>query len=262
MDKFAALFSYMGNSNLASNANGIPYDNAAHKSPLGVGNQKLTAWRSHAANPGLFTQPLADSIPSHMKPDSPTRYGNNQLLHSDPAHLRLRLHAFLPRSRANGPGWRAVVWTQGCSLRCPGCFNPATHDPAGGRLVSVTVLLRRIWRLGNSIEGVTVSGGEPLEQAEAVVALLEELRRSSRLSVLVFTGYTWEELLARPDAARWLGCVDVVIADRYDARQHLARGLCGSANKTVHLLTDRYSLADLEAVPEAQVVLNPTVPCA
>ena len=42
--------------------------------------------------------------------------------------MTLRLHAFLPRSRANGPGWRSVVWVQGCSLGCPGCFNPQTHD--------------------------------------------------------------------------------------------------------------------------------------
>jgi len=44
--------------------------------------------------------------------------------------MTLRLHAFLPRSRANGPGWRSVVWVQGCSLGCPGCFNPQTHDRA------------------------------------------------------------------------------------------------------------------------------------
>ncbi len=43
--------------------------------------------------------------------------------------MTLRLHAFLPRSRANGPGWRSVVWVQGCSLGCAGCFNPQTHDP-------------------------------------------------------------------------------------------------------------------------------------
>ncbi|MCU0780030.1 MAG: radical SAM protein [Akkermansiaceae bacterium] len=45
--------------------------------------------------------------------------------------MTLRLHAFLPRSRANGPGWRSVVWVQGCSLGCPGCFNPQTHDWEG-----------------------------------------------------------------------------------------------------------------------------------
>jgi hypothetical protein len=51
--------------------------------------------------------------------------------------------------------------------------------------------------------------------------------------------------------------VDVVIAGRYVAAQHLARGLRGSANKTVHLLTDRYTAADLEATPEAEIILRP-----
>lgn len=173
-------------------------------------------------------------------------------------HLRLRLHAFLPRSRANGPGWRAVVWTQGCSLGCPGCFNPATHNPTAGRWVSVAALVRRIRRLGDTIEGVTISGGEPLEQPDAVLALLEGLRRTTGLSALLFTGYTWAELLARPDAGRWLACLDVVIAGRYDARQRLARGLRGSANQTIHLLSPRYARAELETVPEAEAVLLPT----
>lgn len=46
--------------------------------------------------------------------------------------MRARLHAIEPHSRANGPGLRTVVWFQGCTLRCPGCFNPETHDPGDG----------------------------------------------------------------------------------------------------------------------------------
>jgi pyruvate-formate lyase-activating enzyme len=46
--------------------------------------------------------------------------------------MKIRVRAFEPASRANGPGLRAVVWFQGCTRACPGCFNPATHDPRGG----------------------------------------------------------------------------------------------------------------------------------
>ena len=67
---------------------------------------------------------------------------------------RLRLHAFLPRSRANGPGTRAVIWVQGCSLGCPGCFNPKTHAFSGGEEVPVEELFQRIVELGPAIEGI------------------------------------------------------------------------------------------------------------
>ena len=170
---------------------------------------------------------------------------------------RLRLHAFLPRSRANGPGVRAVIWVQGCSLGCPGCFNPQTHAFSGGEVVSVEELFQRIVELGPAIEGLTLSGGEPFQQRAAVATLLARIRRETNLSVIGFTGFTWEEVQAMPNAGALLAGVDVLIAGRYVAAERVARGLRGSANKTIHLLTPRYTLADLEAVPEAEVVVGP-----
>ena len=169
----------------------------------------------------------------------------------------LRLHAFLPRSRANGPGVRAVVWVQGCSLGCPGCFNPLTHAFSGGEVVAVDELFQRVVRLGPEIQGLTLSGGEPFQQREAVAALLARIRRETNLSVIVFTGYTWAEVQAMPKAGGLLADVDVLIAGRYEAAERVARGLRGSANKTIHLLTPRYTLADLEGTPTGEIVLRP-----
>ncbi len=169
----------------------------------------------------------------------------------------LRVHAFLPRSRANGPGARAVLWLQGCSLGCPGCYNPQTHPLTGGAAVPVAELLGRLANLGPTIEGLTVSGGEPLQQRPALLALLGRLRQETALSVLLFTGFSWEEVQRFPEAPDLLACVDVLIAGRYDSSRHLARGLRGSANKTVHFLTDRYVPADLEAVPASEVHITP-----
>ncbi|MCX6914324.1 MAG: 4Fe-4S single cluster domain-containing protein [Verrucomicrobia bacterium] len=169
----------------------------------------------------------------------------------------LRLHAFLPLSRANGPGTRAVIWAQGCSLGCPGCFNPQTHALSGGEVILVEEVFQRVARLGPAIEGITLSGGEPLQQREAMAELLARIRCETNLSVLVFTGYTWEEVSALPQARGLLASVDVLVAGRYVAAERVARGLRGSGNKTVHLLTPRYSLADLQAVPEAEVFVGP-----
>ncbi len=168
----------------------------------------------------------------------------------------LRVHQFLPFSRANGPGVRAVIWVQGCSLGCPGCFNPDTHPFVSGELVSVHELFDHTVALKDAVEGITVSGGEPLQQRRPLLALLQRVRGETPLSVLVFTGYTWEEVQRMRDAEALLPCIDVLIAGRYDAKKHFARDLRGSANKTVHFITDRYTMADLQAVPPAEVIIT------
>jgi len=170
----------------------------------------------------------------------------------------LRMHAFLAASRANGPGLRAVLWVQGCSLGCPGCFNPRTHAHVGER-VDIGQLLERIAAAHASfgIEGITISGGEPLQQRPGLLALLDVVRTQSSLSILVLTGYTWQEIAKMPQSAELLARLDVLISGRYQQRQRLATGLRGSANKTVHLLTSRYTLTDLAAVPAAEVIISP-----
>ena len=169
----------------------------------------------------------------------------------------LRLHRFVPASRANGPGLRAVIWVQGCDLGCPGCFNPQTHPHQGGQLLAVSDLFQRIAALEARIEGVTISGGEPLQQWRPVLSLLQRIRRETRLTSVLFTGYTWQEVNRLPGADQWPACVDVLIAGRYVAKQRLAADLRGSANQTIHLFTTRYRLADLQAVPPAEVIIAP-----
>ena len=168
----------------------------------------------------------------------------------------IRLHGFVPASRANGPGVRAVAWVQGCSLACPGCYNPDTHTPGDGTRVSVDDLFHRITSLGDSIEGVTISGGEPLQQLRPVLALLRRLRAETSLSTLLFSGYRWEEIARMSVANELLACLDVLIAGRYDETRRVAQSLRGSSNKTLHLLTTRYRLEDLEQVPPAEVVIT------
>jgi anaerobic ribonucleoside-triphosphate reductase activating protein len=167
---------------------------------------------------------------------------------------RLRLHAFEPRSAANGPGVRAVVWVQGCTFACPGCFNPETHD-RGADEIAVDDLFERIAALGD-IDGVTVSGGEPLQQRAAVLALLQRVRFETALSTIVFTGYRWEEVERMPEFTAIRACVDVLLAGRYERDRHLGAGLRGSSNKTLRLLSDRYTQQDLDAVPQSEVIIR------
>lgn len=167
----------------------------------------------------------------------------------------LRIHSFLPVSKANGPGDRCVVWVQGCSLGCAGCFNPETHSFTGGEVISVDDLFNRIKTIEN-IEGITVSGGEPLQQSESIVSLLERITRQTRLTSLVFTGFNFDELKTFPAFERLRSCVDVLICGRFQEDKRLGEGLIGSSNKTVHFFTDRYGVKDLRDVPDCEVFIS------
>jgi len=169
----------------------------------------------------------------------------------------VRMHSFEPGSRANGPGLRAVVWVQGCALGCPGCFNPETHDFSGGKLVPAGALAGEIIQLKDAIEGVTISGGEPAHQHRSLAQTLKRVKEQTSLSVIVFSGYTLEELLRIPGIDTFLSFIDVLIAGRYDQHRRVASQLIGSSNKTVHFFTPRYSSQHLESVPQAEVLLSP-----
>ncbi len=164
-----------------------------------------------------------------------------------------RIHAIEPLSRANGPGTRFVIWFQGCSLACPGCFNPLSHDPRDGEVQGVERLFDRIAATAG-IEGVTLSGGEPFQQPEALLALVQSVRqRLPQLSLLVFSGYTHKEILRLPTGPATLACIDVLIAGRYAQTRPHGHGLLGSANQRVHHLTGRYTPDAIRQVPPAEI---------
>lgn len=178
----------------------------------------------------------------------------------------LNLHAFEPRSRANGPGLRAVLWFQGCDLGCPHCYNPETHSNAAhsnaARLrrspSEMTTELEKLIQSsdGPAIEGLTLSGGEPLQQPEGLLELLLQVRQRTALSILLFSGYTLEEIRRQPLGSEILEQLDVLVDGRFQAGRRLAEGLRGSANQHIHLLTDRYTEADVTATPVAEIRID------
>ena len=109
----------------------------------------------------------------------------------------MRIASTIADSIVDGPGLRFTVFTQGCPHRCPGCHNPDTHDPAGGREVSLEELEGQI-AANPLIQGLTLSGGEPFLQA-GECAKLARWARARGLNVWVYTGYTYEQLLERGD---------------------------------------------------------------
>lgn len=140
-----------------------------------------------------------------------------------------------------GPYKRAVIWVQGCEFACPGCLVPESWQKAGGETVAITELSD--WVLGqDEIEGITLSGGEPMLQAEAFVSLIDQIRQSRDLGVVCYTGYRWEQLQQQGTMAQQalLNHIDLLIDGIYMESRHGDLLWRGSSNQRLLVLTERY----------------------
>lgn len=108
----------------------------------------------------------------------------------------LKIAGVVKESTVDGPGFRYVVFTQGCPHKCEGCHNPETHDYNGGNLVKIHDIANDI-KKNPLLAGVTISGGDPFVQAKQVSKLLDLLDK--KLTVMVYTGFTYEYLLNNAD---------------------------------------------------------------
>lgn len=131
--------------------------------------------------------------------------------------IRLAVNEIQRDSIVDGEGIRSVIWTQGCSHHCPGCHNPETHSYQSGFLVDIEDVKRKIDTLEGQ-DGITFSGGDPMDQA-LPCAELAEYCHEKELNVWCYTGYTFEELLERsrkiPDIKEFLNNIDVLIDGKF-----------------------------------------------
>lgn len=143
---------------------------------------------------------------------------------------------------ALGPGRRAVLWVQGCPLRCRGCVAAETLPFDGGTPATVGELAQWLGALPD-IEGVTLSGGEPFAQAAALAALLDAVReRRPDFGAMAYSGFRHEALTRGTSGQRaLLARLDLLIDGPYVAARHAPLLWRGSSNQRIHLLTDRYA---------------------
>lgn len=130
-----------------------------------------------------------------------------------------------------GPGERIALWFQGCSIRCPGCLNPESWDFEGGESVYVLVLFDALIKISESLQGISISGGEPFDQYEALILLCSLIKVHTKLDVLVFSGYTLEQLTQKFADLKFIKVIDYLIAGPYLQAQPAATGLKGSLNQ-------------------------------
>jgi len=156
----------------------------------------------------------------------------------------LNLAAIRPCTESEGPGKRFAIWSQGCLRHCRGCCNPHMQPLIKKYFVAVedlfNLLIRHIEIDG--IEGVSFIGGEPLLQAEGF-AKLAHLCQEAGLSVLVFTGYKYEDILNSDnvDIKRLLSHTDILVDGEFmEDLLDNERDWVGSTNQRVIFLSERY----------------------
>lgn len=148
----------------------------------------------------------------------------------------LRISGVEPESIVDGPGFRYVIFTQGCPHHCPGCHNPQTHDFAGGKVADIPAILAEI-QSDPLLQGVTFSGGEPFCQPAPLCAIARAVKGMGK-DLVVYSGYTLEQLLERgkedPAVLELLHLCDTLIDGPYiQAQRDLTLRYRGSANQRV-----------------------------
>lgn len=161
---------------------------------------------------------------------------------------QLNIAALAGRTQALGPGTRAAIWVQGCPLNCPGCLAPQWIPFMPAMNLRPEQILERLDL--NEINGLTFSGGEPMEQAAGLAALARLARKEKELDLICFTGYRYEKLLNNPPnqgVAELLAQVDVLIDGPFIQALNDSVGLRGSSNQRVIHLTSRLKMHDFES---------------
>lgn len=147
-------------------------------------------------------------------------------------NVMLRVAGIIEESIVDGPGLRFVLFLQGCRTHCKGCQNPQTWDFEGGTLVSAEDILARV-QCDPLVHGITFSGGEPFEQAEALQPLAEELKRRG-YHLMAFSGYTFEHLIMKPECRELLSLLDLLVDGPFiEEEKSLELRFRGSRNQRI-----------------------------
>jgi anaerobic ribonucleoside-triphosphate reductase activating protein len=150
-------------------------------------------------------------------------------------------------SKVNGPGKRLVIWTQGCSKACKNCFNPNTWKFEGLDIPPIDI----IKRIGD-VSGVTISGGDPLEQGDILDLLIPLYNLNLPKGIILFSGFTLDEI-NNSGLRECLNYIDVLIDGRYIDEQRISSGLKGSGNQNIIYFSDKIKPEELSIDQEIEI---------
>lgn len=137
-----------------------------------------------------------------------------------------------------GPYNRFVIWVHGCCFNCEGCLAENTKNGTYEE-VNVDELTQQI--VNSSCEGITISGGEPFLQSDALMSLIRGIKNYRDIGVIVYSGFTLDELEQDDEKAPLLSDIDILIDGRYIKELDDDRAYVGSSNQIIHYLSSRYA---------------------
>lgn len=163
----------------------------------------------------------------------------------------IRLHRIYYPVTTLGPGRRLGIWVQGCGRQCDGCLSPEMQPHIG-----TPIPLERIFeQIPSDLcpEGLTISGGEPFDQPQAVYEIICWFLSKYGSDILIYTGYTLAELQARRDSATnlVLSHVAAVVDGPYKKQYDFGRGWMGSENQTLHVFRHAERYRDFRTAPRS-----------
>ena len=148
--------------------------------------------------------------------------------------MKIRINNYINESYVDGPGIRFSVFTQGCPHHCKGCHNPQTHDFSLGKEIETDILVQKMLK-NPLLEGITLSGGEPFCQAEALYNLANHLKQMGK-HLMCYTGYTFEELINKNDKYTnlLLSKLDLLVDGKFEQdKKSLDLKFRGSSNQRI-----------------------------
>jgi len=155
-------------------------------------------------------------------------------------------------SKVNGPGNRFVLWTQGCSKGCSECFNPETWSTNVYKEFSPIELFELIKNF--EVDGITISGGDPLEQEDELLELLMLLSTIRlRKGVILFSGFTRAEISSNIIREKCLSYIDVLIDGRYEKNLKVDFSLKGSSNQEFYFFSNKILSDELSFDQEIEI---------
>lgn len=145
---------------------------------------------------------------------------------------RIVLAGIVPESYTDGTGIRFAIFTQGCAHNCPGCHNPETHEFNAGTVVSIDKLMNMI-KENPMLDGITLSGGDPLYQVEAACEIAKRAQEMG-LNVWCYTGFKYEDIMKSKKMSIILPYIDVLVDGEFiKACRDLSLPFRGSSNQRI-----------------------------
>lgn len=147
--------------------------------------------------------------------------------------MKIKLSGIIYDSIVDGEGLRTVIFTQGCKHHCKGCHNKETWNFNGGYIKDIDELVEEI--VENSLtDKITFSGGDPLEQPQECLLLLQKLKKKGFKNFWVYTGYTWDEIIKDKEKFSFIKECDVLVDGKFEIeKKSLDLKFKGSSNQRI-----------------------------